>query len=172
MDTKGPAITLDLGGRIRVLRERHVLLDRDLATVYGVETRALNQARRRNVRRFPDDFAFQLTLDEAAMLPSRSQTVILNRGTNIKHPPWAYTEHGAIMAASVLSSTRAIEMSVFVVRAFVRLRGLAHAHADLAKQLAILERRVTHHDASLKQVLEAIRRLIQPTGSSPRRIGF
>jgi hypothetical protein len=98
--------------------------------------------------------------------------VILNRGTNIKHRPWAYTEHGAIMAASILSSTRAIEMSVFVVRAYVRLRLLARDHAELAKQLAILERRVTQQDESMKHVLAAIRRLIQPSRAPARRIGF
>ncbi len=156
-----------------MIRGRPILLDRDLAAIYGVETRALNQAKRRNPRRFPDDFAFQLTPDETATtLPSRSQTVILNRGTNIKHRPWAYTEHGAIMAASVLSSIRAIDMSVFVVRAFVRLRLLARDHGDLAKQLAILERRVTHHDESLKQVIGVIRRLIQPPNTDSRPIGF
>jgi hypothetical protein len=150
-----------------------VILVADLARVYAVETRALNQAVKRNAGRFPADFAFQLTLQEAQGLRrSRSQSVILNRGSNVKHRPWAFTEHGALMAASMLNSRRAIEMSVFVVRAFVRLRDVARRHADLAEQLAVLERRVTTHDRSLKSVFAALRQLLEPPARPRRRIGF
>ena len=151
-----------------------VILDADLARIYGVETRVLNQAVKRNAARFPDDFAFQLTLDEAGdLLRSRSRSVTLKRGQNVKYRPWAFTEHGAIMAATVLNSPRAVEMSVFVVRAFVRLRDLARTHVELARHLAALERRVTAHDADLKQVFAALRQLLAPPPAHPnRRIGY
>jgi hypothetical protein len=150
-----------------------VLLDSDLAKIYGVETRVLNQAVQRNRNRFPDDFAFQLDLAEAEELRrSRSQTVTMKRGQNVKYRPWAFTEHGAIMAATVLNSPRAVEMSVFVVRAFVRLRDLARTHADLARQLTALERRVTTHDADLKQVFAALHQLLDQPAKPRRRIGF
>lgn len=151
-----------------------VILDADLARIYGVETRVLNQAVKRNAARFPDDFAFQLTLDEARdLLRSRSRSVTLKRGQNVKYRPWAFTEHGAIMAATVLNSPRAVETSVFVVRAFVHLRDLARTHAELARHLTALERRVTAHDADLKQVFAALRQLLEPPPVRPnRRIGF
>lgn len=167
------AIVVPLADRIVEARGLKVILDADLARVYAVETRALNQAVKRNAGRFPADFAFQLTLQEAQGLRrSRSQSVILNRGSNVKHRPWAFTEHGALMAASMLNSRRAIEMSVFVVRAFVRLRDVARRHADLAEQLAVLERRVTTHDRSLKSVFAALRQLLEPPARPRRRIGF
>ena len=155
------------------VRGEKMILDVDLAAIYGVETRALNQAVKRNAERFPEDFAFRLTLDEVEKIRgSRSQSVILKRGQNVKYRPWAFTEHGAIMAASVLNSARAVEMSVYVVRAFVRLRDLARTHAELAKQLAALERRVTGHDDELKQVLAALRHLLAPSAALRRPIGF
>ncbi|MBI4219625.1 MAG: ORF6N domain-containing protein [Chloroflexi bacterium] len=105
--------------RILDIRGVTVILDADLAAIYGVETRAINQAVKRNAGRFPEDFAFRLTIEETERL-RRSQIVILKRGRNVKYRPWAFTEHGAIMAASLLNSPRAVEMSVYVVRAFVR----------------------------------------------------
>ena len=153
------------------LRGQRVILDVDLARIYGVETRTLNQAIKRNAERFPKDFAFQLDTEEFANL--KSQIVISSSGHGGRRSlPWAFTEHGAIMAASILNSPRALEMSVFVVRAFVRLRDLAKAHGDLAKQLAALELRVTGHDEDLSQVLDALRRLIEPPGKPRRSIGF
>lgn len=171
--------SLDTGGaelaeRIVGARGRAVILDADLAAIYGVETRVLNQAVKRNEDRFPEDFAFRLSLEEAKELRSlRSQIVIskLGRGGR-RYLPWAFTEHGAIMAASVLNSPLAVELSVFVVRAFVHLRDFARTHAQLAKQLAALERRVTSHDADLKQVFAALRQLLDAPARSPRRIGF
>ncbi len=135
-----------LEARIRTIRGEPVMLDDDLAAVYKVSTRALNQAIRRNRKRFPEDFAFRLSEEEFAAL--RSQSVISNPGRGgRRYPPWAFTEHGAIMAASVLNSPRAVEMSVFVVRAFVRLRDFARTHATE------LERRVARHEEGLRQTL-------------------
>ena len=149
----------------RVLRVRgiQVLVDADLAEIYGVSTKVLNQAVKRNAERFPEDFRFQLTAAE------RDEVVtICDHLTRLRFSPvlpWAFTEHGSIMAASVLNSQRAVEMSVFVVRAFVRLRDLARTHAEL-------ERRVTAHDADLTAVFMALRRLIEPPQKPKRQIGF
>jgi len=148
-----------------------VLLDQGLASVYGVSTKALNQAVKRNSDRFPDDFAFRLTADDLAALRSQIVTSNVGRGGR-RYLPLAFTEHGAIMAASVLNSSRAIEMSVFVVRAFVRLRDVARTNAEIGKHLALLERRVTAHDGALKEVFSAIRGLLQPARLPRKQIGF
>ena len=146
-------------------------MDADLAEVYGVPTRALNQAVQRNRARFPVDFAFLLSSEEWRAL--RSQTVISKPGRGgRRHSAWAFTEHGAIMAASVLSTSQAVEMSVFVVRAFVRLKDLARGHAALAASLAALERKVIGHDADLKAVFAALRAIIEPPKKAGRPIGF
>jgi|SRR2546422_2102466 len=158
---------------IVAVRGHRVILAADLARIYGVETRTLNQAVKRNAARFPPDFAFRLTRKDAIQIQrSRSQSVILKRGKNIKYAPLAFTEHGALMAASVLNSPRAVEMSVFVVRAFVRLRELARNHVELATKLDALERRVEGHDEDLEEMFEALRALIAPAGRPPRQIGF
>ncbi|MDQ1349285.1 MAG: hypothetical protein QG573_2664 [Acidobacteriota bacterium] len=157
--------------RIQALRGLQVLLDKDLAAIYGVPTKIFNQAIKRNLDRFPEDFRFQLNPDELANLRSQIVTSSLEHGGR-RYLPWAFTEHGAIMAASVLNSPRAVEMSVFVVRAFVHLRDFARTHAELGKQLAALERRVVSHDADLKQVFAALRRLLEPPRSPHPRIGF
>ncbi len=154
-------------------RGHRVLLASDLARIYGVEVRALNQAVKRNTERFPRDFVLRLTRNEAMPIQrSRSQSVILKRGKNIKYVPLAFTEHGAIMAASVLNSPRAVQMSIFVVRAFLRLREWVAGQAELSARLAELERRVGTHDRDLRAIIEAIRRLITPPASPKRRIGF
>jgi hypothetical protein len=158
-------------GRIREIRGSQVVLDADLAKIYGVTTSALNQAVKRNATRFPEDFRFQLSREELADLKSQTVTSSSGYGGHRK-PPWAFTEHGAIMAASVLNSPRAVEMSVFVVRAFLRLRDIARSHAELGKQLALLERRVTAHDADLKKVFAAFRQLLETPAPDRRRIGF
>ena len=146
-----------LAGRIVVIRGQRVLLDGDLAQLYEVETRVFNQAVKRNLKRFPKDFMFQLTADEFENLISQSVT---SRWGGRRKLPLAFTEHGAIMAASVLNSDRAVEMSVYVVRAFVQLRAVLLDHKALADKLAALERRVSHHDNSLAEVIEAIRALM------------
>ena len=163
---------------ILFLRGQRVILDRELAAIYGVETRMLNQAVKRNNERFPEDFMFQLTAEEVEL--SRSQTVILNpgRGQNIKYLPYAFTEHGAIQAANILTAPRAIEMGVYVVRAFVKLRELLSSNRELARRFAQLETRLdkklTEHDRAIGAILSAIRELMHPKVPVPKRrpIGF
>jgi hypothetical protein len=165
--------TLPIENMIVAVRGHRMILAADLAKIYGVETRVLNQAVKRNIEKFPTDFMFKLTKDEAMEIArSRSQLVILKRGQNIKFLPYAFTEHGAIMAANVLNSPHAVHMSVFVIRAFVRLRQLVTTHKALATKLTELERTVASHDAHIKALFEAIRRLMEPSASKPRRIGF
>ena len=157
--------------RILELRGTKVILDSDLAELYGVETRVLNQAVRRNIERFPDDFAFRLAKTEFDAL--RSQSVISNVGRGGRRSlPYAFTEHGAIMAANVLRSERAIEMSVFVVRAFVRLRGMLATHKELARKLDELDRKVGEHDEAIRALVTAIRGLMSPSSKERRAIGF
>jgi phage regulator Rha-like protein len=152
------------------IRGERVMLDSDLAELYGVETRVLNQAVKRNASRFPKDFMFQLTAEEAeAIRLSRSQSVILKRGQNIKFLPYAFTEHGALMLANVLNSERAAQTSVQVVRAFVRLRQMLASNAELARKLAALEKK---YDAQFKVVFDAIRQLMSPPARPKREIGF
>lgn len=152
------------------IRGEKVMLDSDLAELYGVETRALNQAVKRNASRFPKDFMFQLTAEEAETIRlSRSQIVILKRGGNIKYLPFAFTEHGALMLANVLNSERAAQTSVQVVRAFVRLRQMLASNAELARKLDAMERK---YDAQFKVVFDAIRQLMSPPEPKRREIGF
>jgi len=148
------------------------MLDADLARLYGVEVRTLNQAVRRNAARFPADFMFQLTWEETER--SRSQIVILNkadgRGRNIKYLPYAFTEQGVAMLSSVLRSERAVQVNVEIMRAFVRLRGLIGHNRELARRLDDLESR---YDQQFKVVFDAIRELMTPPAPAPkRRIGF
>ncbi|HEV7573992.1 MAG TPA: ORF6N domain-containing protein [Thermoanaerobaculia bacterium] len=153
------------------IRGQSVMLDMDLAAAYGVPTKVLNQAVTRNCGRFPEDFRFVLTAKEVDGL--RSQTVTSKKGRGgRRYLPWAFTEHGALMAATVLNSPRAVEMSVFVIRAFVRLRAYARGHAEIAKRLDALERRVTDHDDDLGEMFKALRALLAPSPSSAREIGF
>ena len=157
--------------RIVEVRGHRVLLDADLARLYGVEVRTLNQAVRRNAARFPSDFMFQLTWEEAER--SRSQFVILNggaaRGRNIKFRPYAFTEQGVAMLSSVLKSDRAIRVNVEIMRTFVRLRGLIGDNRELARRLDDLESR---YDRQFKVVFDAIRELMAPPPAPKRRIGF
>lgn len=156
---------------ILLIRGEKVILDADLAHLYGVETKRLNEQVKRNSDRFPEDFVFQLTWQEAKT--SRSQFATLKRGKNIKYRPYAFTEHGAIMAANVLNSPRAVQVSVYVVRAFVRLRRMLLEHKEVAAKLAELERKVGEHDEKILALIEAIRQLIAPPPDRPRnRIGF
>lgn len=164
-------LTKRVDSRIVSIRDCRVILDFDLAELYGVEVRALNQQVKRNARRFPDDFVFQLTADEVAGM--RSQNVIPKPGRGgSRYLPYAFTEHGAIMAASVLNSERAVEMSIFVVRAFVRMREALATNQQILTKLSELERQVEGHDASIQELVEAIRELMEPPPASGRRIGF
>jgi hypothetical protein len=159
---------------IHLARGEKVLLDADLAKLYGVETRALNQAVRRNLSRFPADFMFQLTGEEAdVLLGSRSQFVILNkRGKNIKYLPYAFTEQGVAMLSSVLRSQRAVHVNVAIMRAFVSLRRMLASNEALSRKLAELERRIEGHDQGIKSLFNAIRELMTPPTEPRREIGF
>ena len=166
-------IIKDVGSLIITIRNQKVIVDRDLAEIYGVETRRLNEQVKRNPERFPEDFMFQLTKEEADFwLRSRSQIAILKRGKNIKYLPYAFTEHGAIMAANVLNSPQAVRMSVFVVRAFVKLREMLSTHKELAHKLAVLERKLQNHDESIRSLVAAVRQLMTPPEPKRRPIGF
>ena len=158
---------------ILTIRGQRVMLDSDLAQIYRVTTSQLNQAMKRNAGRFPEDFAFQLTRQEVATLISQSVISKTGRGGRQK-PPWVFTEHGAIMLASVLNSAVAVEASVRVVRAFVYLREQIAANRQLAKKFAELEKRLDAHDESLVTLFEAIRQLLEPSGAEKqkREIGF
>ena len=171
---KAEIVSLDSIERtIVILRGHRVMLDRDLATLYGVETRTLNQAVKRNLDRFPADFMFRLTPKEAMTdLPSRSQTVILKRGENVKYAPYVFTEHGAVMMANVLKSASAVRASIQVVRAFVRIRQRLVTHELLGKQLAKLAGKVGKHDIELRRVFMTLREILDPPRRPKRAIGF
>ena len=165
------------------IRGHRVILDADLAQMYGVPTKRFNEAVKRNAARFPADFMFRLTTEEAASLRSQFATLKTGRGQHRKYLPYAFTEHGALMAAMVLNSPRAVEVSTYVVRAFVRLREASSVHQDLAKRLAELEEKTdlltTQHDTfsrntrnQLRQVFDALRELTMPPDSPKRPIGF
>jgi len=157
--------------KILVLRGQRVILDTDLAELYGVQVRHLNQQARRNAKRFPAAFRFQLSPHEWKIL--RSQNVISSEGHGgARYRPYAFTEHGAIMAATVLNSERAIEMSVFVVLAFVRMRRAIDGNRHILTKLAELERRLESHDAEILELMDAIRELMTPEEPNRRRIGF
>ncbi len=152
---------------IIVVRGEKVMLDSDLAEIYGVETKRLNEQVRRNLNRFPPDFMFQLTLAEAANL--RSQFATSSSYGGRRYLPYAFTEHGALMLANVLSSERAAQTSVMVVRAFVKLRQMLASNAELARKLAAMEKK---YDAQFKIVFDAIRQLMSPPAKPKREIGF
>jgi hypothetical protein len=155
---------------IFLVRGQRVMLDADLAKIYGVELKRLNEQVGRNAGRFPKDFAFQLSEQEYADMRSQNATASKR---NLRYLPWVFTEHGAIMLASVLSSPVAVEASVRVVRAFVGMREQLTATKELAPKLADLEKRVGGHDAALENLFEAIRQLIEPPLPENRRqIGF
>jgi hypothetical protein len=157
--------------QILLVRGQRVLIDSDLAALYGVEVRVLNQAVKRNRSRFPLDFVFRLTAKDLHNL--RSQPVISSRSHGgRRYLPYVFTEHGAIMAASVLNSTRAVEVSIFVVRAFVRLRDTLAAHKVFSAKLAELEQRLNEHDTSIEEIIYAIHALTAPPERPARQIGF
>jgi cell division septum initiation protein DivIVA len=164
-----PALVAPVESKILVLRKQKIILDSALAQLYEVPVKRLNEQVKRNRERFPADFMFQLTQDEADSL--RSQNATSKRGGR-RYLPYAFTEHGAIMAATVLNSERAVEMSVFVVRAFVRLREMLATNQQLAGKIDELERRLDTHDASIQELIEAIRELMEPAAPSGRTIGF
>jgi len=167
------ALAISVESRILLLRNHKVILDNDLAELYGVTVKRLNEQVARNRERFPPDFTFQLTAEEDRNLRSQFATS-KGRGKHggRRYRPYAFTEHGAIMAATVLNSERAVEMSVFVVRTFVRLREMLANNRELADKIDELERRLDTHDASIQDLIEAIKELMAPDPPSGRRIGF
>ena len=172
--SKDLSISLErIAQSILIIRGHKVLLDSDLATLYGVPTKRLNEQVRRNRGRFPEDFMFPLTEEEYAGLRSHFATSNTARGGR-RYLPSVFTEHGAIMAASVLNTPLAVEMSIYVVRAFVRLRELLTSNKELARKLAALERRLGAHDQAIASILSAIRELMSPMPPQPtkRRMGF
>jgi len=167
-----------INSMIRELRGVRVMLDRDLARVYGVTTKVFNQAVKRNLARFPKDFMFRLTEEEVAQF-SRSQIVTASK-RNVRYRPYAFTEHGALQAANILNSPRAVQMSVFVIRAFVKMREALLGTRELAKKLAALEKQLTGrldaHEVAIVQVLQELMTILSPPPPPPPqpkpRIGF
>lgn len=160
MPQSSTEVTTRLATSIAIVRGQRVLLDSQLAQLYGVSTKRLNEQVRRNISRFPDDFILTLSNQEVALLRSQFATLETGKGKHRKYPPLAFTEHGAIMVASVLNSPRAVEMSVYVVRAFVKLREIVASNATLSHRLEILERSLATLDVETRkqfdQVYEAI----------------
>jgi hypothetical protein len=159
-----------IGPRILLIRGVRVLLDADLAQLYGTSTRALNQAVKRNTKRFPGDFMFHLTPEEKSEVITQCDH--LQRLKFSAQLPWAFTEHGAIMVAAVLNTARAIEISVHVVRTFVQLREMIAAHKGLAERLARLEETTEDHTEAIRSLMTAIRQLMTPPEPKRRGIGF
>ena len=157
--------------RIVLIRGQKVMLDTDLASLYGVSTKRLNEQVKRNGERFPEDFMFRLSAEETEGLRSQFATSNDGRGGR-RYRPYAFTEHGAVMLASVLNSKIAVEASLRVVRAFVRLRQTLATHRELATKLAELEARIEAHDDNITAVFEAIRQLMEPVEKPRKRIGF
>ena len=155
---------------ILLIRGQRVMLDRDLAVLYGVETKTLNRAVQRNLDRFPPDFLFKLTADEAEA--SRYQFGTLKRGQNIKYLPYVFTQEGVAMLSGVLRSPRAVQVNIAIMRVFVRLRETLALHKELAHKLAELERKIESHDAGIRTLFEAIHHLTTRPVKPKREIGF
>jgi phage regulator Rha-like protein len=160
-----------VSSKILVLRNQKVILDTDLAELYGVTVKRLNEQLKRNLQRFPPDFLFTLTRVEYQNLRSQNATSSSAHGGR-RYLPYAFTEHGAIMAATVLNSKRAIEMSIFVVRAFVGMRQALAVNQQVVSKLSELEARLDSHDADIQDLVEAIRELMAPLPAHNRQIGF
>ena len=171
MNNKVTVLTRRVESKIVVLRGRKVILDLDLAQLYGVAVKRLNEQVKRNADRFPADFLFRLNPVERQILRSQIATSRTGHGGR-RYQPYAFSEHGAIMAASVLNSKRAVEMSIFVVRAFVRMREALATNLEIVAKLRDLELRVENHDADIEEILVAIRELMTPEPAAGRQIGF
>jgi hypothetical protein len=156
--------------KIFLIRSQKVLLDRDLAKLYGVTTGNLNKAVKRNIGRFPADFMFQLTKDETASL--RFQFGSLKKGSHSKYLPHAFTEQGVAMLSGVLNSERAVEVNIIIMRTFVKIREILMNHKELALKLNDLERKNDKHEKEIRIIFETIRQLMQPPETPKRKIGF
>ena len=163
----------DVEQRILLIRGQSVMLDFDLAPIYGVSTKRLNEQVRRNRERFPEDFMFQLSRDEArAIAAARYHPTTPKQGQHIKHLPNAFTVHGVVMLGNVVNSPIAVAASIQIVRAFNRLRAMVTANKELAVKLSELERKVESHDVRIHNLFETIRRFLEPSPEPPRQIGF
>lgn len=173
-DKKPQMKTLDdVRTLIYTIRGQRVMLDADLATLYDVETRALNQAVRRNIERFPDDFTFELTRDEYRSLRSQIVTLDTGRGRHSKYLPLAFTEQGVAMLSSVLRSKRAIEVNIAIMRAFVQMRQLGAQYKELAALVEKIDRRSIKNSEEIEVVIRALKEIMSPkTPTGKRRIGF
>jgi phage regulator Rha-like protein len=164
--------------KILIIRGKRVILDSDLAMLYGVKTKRLNEQVARNKKRFPEDFMFQLSWEEVEFL--RSQIATLNksstrssrRGKHIKYLPYVFTEHGVAMLSSVLNSERAIQVNILIMRAFTKLREILLAHKELATKIEALEKKYAEHDQTIKEIFEAIKQLFEPPPKPKPPIGF
>lgn len=165
------AAVVPIESRIAILRQQKVILDKALAEIYGVTVKRLNQQVNRNRNRFPGDFMFQLKAREFAALRLQFATSKKGRGGR-RSLPYVFTEHGAIMAATVLNSDQAVEMSVFVVRAFVRLRAMVTANKELVGKIEELEKHLAKHDSSIEEIVRLIKRLMEPPPIRRSKIGF
>lgn len=157
--------------RIFLIRGQKVMLDADLAGLYGVATKNLNKAIGRNRERFPQDFMFQLTREEHESLRFQFGTSKGGRGGR-RYLPYAFTEQGVAMLSSVLNSKRAVQVNISIMRVFVRLRQMVSTHKELAQKLEALERKIQSHDAEIKTIFEAIRELMEPSEKPKPKIGF
>ena len=173
MATKKPELVLP---KIHTLRKQKVVLDSDLAVLYGVPTFRLNEAVKRNTDRFPDEFCFQLDQEEVANLKSQNA---ISSGSNYggrRTVPWVFTEHGALMAATILRSPRAVQMSIYLVRAFVQMRGELQTNLTILKRLAEVDRKLLEHDSVLREVITRLQPLLdapdEPEEQQKRKIGF
>jgi len=175
MNQRIPIAAPEIDSLIFEVRGQKAILDADLAVLYGVPTKALNQAVKRNMERFPEDFVLQLTTKESAAATTlRSQTVTSKekRGGR-RYLPFAFTEHGALMAATVLNSPRAVAMSVYVIRAFVKTREVIAANAVILKRLAEMDHTLLLHDSALRDIYQKLRPLLEPPALAPKpEIGF
>jgi len=158
-------------GKILLIRGRKVMLDSDLAVLYGVETKQLTRQVRRNIDRFPDDFMFQLTREEYNEL-LRCQIGTLKRGQHSKYLPYAFTEHGILMLSSVLNSKKAIQVNIQIMRTFVKLRQILSTNKELVHKLSQLERETEKHDAEIQAIFKAIRQIMTPPEKPKKRIGY
>ena len=158
--------------KIYLIRGLKVMLDSDLAKLYGVSVKVLNQGVKRNISRFPEDFMFQLTKEEYDSLRSQIVTLKTGRGKHRKYLPYVFTEQGVAMLSSVLHSERAIQVNIAIMRAFVKLRQILSTHKEIAYKLTELERKVEKHDKEIKAIFDAIRQLMRPPEKPQRRIGF
>lgn len=163
--------------KILELRGKKIILDRDLAKLYGVKVKRLKEQVKRNIKRFPEDFMFQLSWEEVeslrsqiVTLNSRSQIATLKQGQNIKYLPYAFTEQGVAMLSSVLNNERAIQVNILIMRAFTKLREILLTHKELAAKIETLEKKYTEHGQTIKEIFGAIKELLNPSAIKERRI--